>query len=526
MPVKFLLQGLFLFAKYFLPMSTRKKSTLFPKFALLGSSTSGDIINIYPGEICTRHHFPGKYKNPNIYKGGRKMKKLKRVLAGGMCVFMVAGLFTGCNSNNSSTTEENSPVASPVTSESTSSAAVDHKTMEGTLTFWHFNANEAPNIEKAFKEEFPKVKFNMTVVPDKDSQYLNKITQAIRSGKGVPDVFSAESAMVKRLVEMEDAYADITEKTKEVSADMAKYTIDIGTDSNGVVRALSHQITPGGIGYKKTVAKKYLGTDNAEEIAAMLSSQEKILETAEKLKTASNGKVKLFPSWEEMEKLSLGGRSQGWVVDNKLTLDQKVLDLIDFSKTMRDKGYESGYNAFEPGWTSAIAADEEAMCWTIPTWGVPWIIGANDKKAENTGKWGICKGPFPYSWGGTWFGVYSKSQNTTLAWEFVKWWTSDKEHLKEWNKQTGDIPNSLSLLAECADSNEVDKIMGINLFKFYQSMVADVNGSLLTKYDDTIENAFKDVMKTYLAGNIKSKDEVLSQFKAKVKANLKEITVE
>jgi hypothetical protein len=438
---------------------------------------------------------------------------------------MVAGLFTGCNSNNSSTTEENSPVASPVTSESTSSAAVDHKTMEGTLTFWHFNANEAPNIEKAFKEEFPKVKFNMTVVPDKDSQYLNKITQAIRSGKGVPDVFSAESAMVKRLVEMEDAYADITEKTKEVSADMAKYTIDIGTDSNGVVRALSHQITPGGIGYKKTVAKKYLGTDNAEEIAAMLSSQEKILETAEKLKTASNGKVKLFPSWEEMEKLSLGGRSQGWVVDNKLTLDQKVLDLIDFSKTMRDKGYESGYNAFEPGWTSAIAADEEAMCWTIPTWGVPWIIGANDKKAETPVNGEFAK-TVPVFMGRYLVRRIQQEPKHNPCLGIIKWWTSDKEHHKSWNKATGDIPNSLSLLAECADSNEVDKIMGINLFKFYQSMVADVNGSLLTKYDDTIENAFKDVMKTYLAGNIKSKDEVLSQFKAKVKANLKEITVE
>jgi maltose-binding protein MalE len=459
------------------------------------------------------------------------MKRFKKVLAPVVCAVMVASTFAGCNSSND---EVSSPApsasASEVASTSPSAApAVDRKSLEGTLTFWHFNADEAPNIEAAFKAEFPKVDFKMTVISDKDSQYLNKITQALRSGLGVPDIFSAESAMVKRLVEMPDAYADITEKSKEISGDMAKFTIDIGTDSQGVVRALSHQVTPGGIGYKKTVAKKYLGTDDPNEIANMLSSQDKILETAEKLKTASGGRVALFPGWEEMKKQAIGGRSAGWVVDGKLNIDQKVLDLIEFSKKMRDNKYEAGFDAWSSGWSSAIAAPETAMCWTIPTWGVPWIIGSNDKaeKENPTGKWGICKGPFPYSWGGTWYGIYSKSPNQDLAWEFIKWWTADKAHLKAWNEKTGDIPNSMSLLEEgAADASKVDPLMNTNLFAFYKSLVGDINGTILGQYDDTIENAFNDVMKSYLAGKIKSKDDVIKEFKSKVKSNLKDITVE
>lgn len=454
------------------------------------------------------------------------MKKFKKVVAPVVCAVMVASTFAGCNSGNN---VETSPVASPVASEVASvapSPTADPATMEGKISFWHFNANEGPKIKEAFEKAYPKAKVELTIVPDKDSQYLNKITQAIRSGAGVPDVFSAESAMVKRLVEMPDAYMDITEQAKEVSADMAKYTIDVGTDTTGKVRALSHQVTAGGIGFKKAVAKKYLGTDNADEIAAMLSSQEKILETAKKLKEASGGKVALFPSYEEMMKMSLGGRSAGWVVDKKLNIDQKVLDLIEFSKQMRDNKYESGFDAWSTGWSSAIAADEQAMCWAIPTWGVPWIIGSNDKKAENGNRWGICKAPFGYFWGGTWYGVYSKTQNPALAWEFVKWFTANKEHLKTWNKETGDIPNSTTLLTEGAASSDVDKIMGTNLYKFYQPMVGEINGSVLTQYDDTIENAFKDVLKSYLAGKVANKDEVVKQFKAKVKANLKDITVE
>ena len=123
--------------------------------------------------------------------------------------------------------------------------------------------------------------------------------------------------------------------------------------------------------------------------------------------------------------------------------------------------------------------------------------------------------------------MYSKSKNPELAWEFIKWLTSDKEHLREWSIKTGDIPNSMSLISEfAADSIQVDKIMGTNLFKLYSEIVGSVNGSALTQYDDTVENAFIDIMKSYLAGKVKSNEEVVSQLKTKVKQNLRDVTVE
>jgi len=458
------------------------------------------------------------------------MKKSKKVLSLVVCVFMVAGIFAGCNKKEDpveSPSAEVSAPASPEASVAPSEAAVDPLSFKGELTMWHFNKDEAPNIEKSFENTYKNVDLKVTVIPDKDQQYINKLTSAVRSGSGVPDIFTAESAFVKRVVELKGGWVDLTEKAATVSSDMAKYTIDVGTDTTGVVRALSHQVTAGGIGFKKAVAKKYLGTDDAAEIGDMLSSQTKILETAKKLKEASGGKVALFPSWEEMKKIALGGRDAGWVVDNKLSIDQKVIDLIEFSKEMRDNKYESGFDAWSPGWSSAIAADEQAMCWTVPTWGVPWIIGSNDPKAKDGGRWSIAKGPFNYFWGGTWYGIYEKAAQPELAWEFIKWWTSDKAHMEEWNKQTGDIPNSLSLLKEKSTATDVDDaIMGQNLFKFYEPLVGSINGAVLTQYDDTIENAFNDIMKSYLEGKVKSKDDVISQLKTKVKQNLKDIVVE
>ncbi|MDP4181362.1 MAG: extracellular solute-binding protein [Bacillota bacterium] len=456
------------------------------------------------------------------------MKKLKNLLAVSVCISMMSGALAACDMPQNDQ-QPSSPPASDTNSkvDSPDGSSNDQKSpssYKGEINFWHFNSSEGPKIVEAFNKVYPNVKVNLSIISDRDSQYMNKLSAALRSGVGVPDVFSAESAFVKRLVEMPDAYADITKRASDITKNMIPYTVQVGTDKNGVLRALSHQAAAGAIAYKKAAAKQYLGTDDPSVIADMLSSEEKMLQTAKTLKEKSNGKVSLFPSWEEPKKMYLGSRSQGWVVDNKLTLDKKVTDFIDFAKTLRDNKYEAALDQFTPGWSSAVAAEDKAMVWACPTWGVPWIIGSNDKKAADGGRWGIARPPFNYFWGGTWFGVYGKSEKQDLAWQFVKFFTSDKEEMKKWAIENQDFPNNLEVINGGAP--EDSKIVGTNLFKFYEPFVKDINGSILTPNDDIIEKAFDDVMRSYLAGKIKTKDELIKMFKEKVKTNIKDINAD
>ncbi|HEX9061860.1 MAG TPA: extracellular solute-binding protein, partial [Clostridia bacterium] len=196
------------------------------------------------------------------------------------------------------------------------------------------------------------------------------------------------------------------------------------------------------------------------------------------------------------------------------------------AKQLKDLGYEKELKQWDPAWASSIADDNTAMAYCIPTWGVPYIIASNDKKAADGGRWGIAKAPFPYFWGGTWYGVYGKSKNQDTAWELIKWYCSDKQHLKDWNKATGDIPSSISVLNEGAASSDVDKVTGQNLFKFYSPFVGNINGKVLTTYDDTVEKAFVDAERAYVAGKLKSKDEVIKMIKDTVKTNLKDVKVD
>ncbi|KNY25310.1 extracellular solute-binding protein [Pseudobacteroides cellulosolvens] len=223
-------------------------------------------------------------------------------------------------------------------------------------------------------------------------------------------------------------------------------------------------------------------------------------------------------------KLYLGGRSEGWVVGNKFKIDQKVLDFIDFAKTLRNNKYEASLDQWSPGWSDAIAEDEKAFIWLCPTWGIPWIIGSYDKRAVDGGEWGLAKPPFPFFWGGSWLSIYSKSKNQDLAWEFIKFITTDKDVMRKWASQNRDLPNNLQLLSEGTQQN--NKIIGTDIFKFYEPFVKDINGKLRTSKDYTIELYYNRCLRSYLDGEIKTEEEMLRKFKDEVKNSVKDISVD
>ena len=62
---------------------------------------------------------------------------------------------------------------------------------------------------------------------------------------------------------------------EDISKDMIPYVDELSRDKEGDIRGLSWQSTPGGFWYKKALAKEYLGTDDPDELAAMLSDWDK-----------------------------------------------------------------------------------------------------------------------------------------------------------------------------------------------------------------------------------------------------------
>jgi ABC-type glycerol-3-phosphate transport system substrate-binding protein len=355
--------------------------------------------------------------------------------------------------------------------------------------------------------------------------YQNKVTAAVRAGSGMPDVFAVESAFVKRFVNMNGCLADLSSyDTAAATKDMIPYTVDIGKDAGGKIRALSWQACPGAVGYKRDLAKKYLGTDDPAKITEMLSTPEKILETGETVKKASGGKVKLFVGLEDLYKIYAGSRTQPWVVDGKFTIDQKMVDFLDLAKKMRDGKMDGGIKQWTPGWSAAIT-DDVHMCWAIPTWGVQWIVAVNAKDQADKGRWGLAT-PIGYSEGGTWIGMSPQCKDKELAWEFIKFLTSNTDYLMKRAETSGDFFNNKQVIdAFSKKTDYINKTVNQNTYAVYGPLADKVNGSLFTQYDDQIKLAYQDLLATYLAGKI-DKDTMIKKLKEKIKTDMPDIKVE
>ena len=307
---------------------------------------------------------------------------------------------------------------------------------------------------------------------------------------------------------------------EELKSKLVPYTVDIGRDDDGKIRALSHTAAVGTFGYKRDIAKMYLGTDDPEKIGEMLSSAEKIIETAKTLKQKSGGKAKLFPGMNELLRIYLGSREHAWVEDKKLVIDPKVEEFVDTAKELRDIGMLGGIQAWTPQWSAAIQ-DDIHLAWAIPTWGVPWIIDVNQADDQkNKGNWGLAKLSSPYVWGGTWFGIYKEGKNKELAWEFIKFITCNSEQSVDFAKSSGDFVSNLEAIDTLSkDDTMVSKTTNQNPYEVFSPMLKDVNGSIMTQYDDVITNNFYDAMLVYLAGEI-TKDQMWERFKYGVESDL------
>lgn len=454
-------------------------------------------------------------------------KFLKRAASLALSGLMLTSLMAGCGQKT-----EPQPTDAPTQAPAATSSGDQAKKPEdftGKITFGHFNNDEATPLVEAFKNKYPNVEVELQVTADTNGAYQTLITSALRSGQDVPDVFASESAFVKRFVNIENGYEDLSKYMSEedLKSKLVPYTIEIGTDDGGTIRALSHQAAAAAVGYKRDMAKQYFGTDDPEEIGKMFSSAEEIIKTGEKLKEASGGKAILFPGMEELMRMYLGAREKGWVVDDKLYVDPKIEEFVKTAKKLREIGAEGGLIAWEPQWSAAVD-DDIHFAYAIPTWGIPWIIDVNQSDAnKGTGNWGLAKAPAPYMWGGTWFGIYSGSENKELAWEFIKFLTLDEEQSIAWAKQSGDFISNLAAIEKLSTDEEmISKTVNQNPYEFFGPMIEGINGKIITQYDDQITNAFQTAMLSYLAGNT-TEDQMWAQFKDQVRSDLGDkITVE
>ncbi len=396
------------------------------------------------------------------------------------------------------------------------------KAASGNLVVWSFTDELKNMIDKYYTPSHPAVTIEYSLTPT--DQFPNKLDPVLASGQGAPDVFALEDSFVRKYVES-GLLLDISDIANEVKAKQLAYPIEVGT-YNGKVYALSWQATPGAMFYRRSLAKKYLGSDDPAEVQKAFANLDEFMKTAALLKDKSAGKCVVVSSTGDLNNVFKGARKGPWVTsDGKLSIDPAMVQYMEMSKALKDKGYEGRQGQWSEGWFAGMkgtlkdekGADVEVFSYFLPTWGLHYVLKTN--APDTSGDWAMVPGPAAYRWGGTWVGAFKGTKNVVAAKDFIKYVSSDDGFLERWAKDTGDFVSNMNVVAKIKDSYSEPFLGGQNHYAAFAEMAKNVNGKMTQGTDQAIEALFGEAVTAFINGE-KDKDTAINDFKSQVNAQL------
>jgi len=183
------------------------------------------------------------------------------------------------------------------------------------LVVWSFTDEVEGLINNYYLKDNPDFKLEYVYTPT--DQFESRLDPVLSVGRGVPDVFALEAAFVRKYVEG-GQLLDLTDIYERNRSKLLAYPVEIGT-YNGRVYGMSWQACPGAMFYRRSLAIKYLGTDDPAVVQTYFTDLNKFMETAELLKQRSNGSCVVVSSRGDLYNVFLGAQESlgsQWQVRN------------------------------------------------------------------------------------------------------------------------------------------------------------------------------------------------------------------
>jgi len=480
-----------------------------------------------------------------------KMKKvLATFLAGSMILTLAACGSSGSGTSSAAaSTAESAAESTADTSDKTSEATAGKSDAKTKLVIWT-QAKDLQTFADKYVESNPDVQIQTVVI--EPANYVTKVQTALNGGQTEPDIIVGEPQMLQDFYDA-DYFEDLDQQpynAKQYDGQIVDYVWKAGQSSDGHQKAISYQITPAGIYYRRDIAKKVLGTDDPDQVGEYFKDYKTVLSTAQKMKDAG---YRIFASDGEM---SYFAGNSAWVQDDKLNVDQARKDYMDLCINL----YKNDLTAYASQWStpwyqamsgsipilsadvqngtdsnvnvwadkdtfSAATKDNqttEVFAYGLPSWGV---LILRDNVGATSGKWGVCAGPSSGFGGGTFIGISKLSKQKEAAWDFLKFCTLNEDTANWWiEKSQGDTVSLKSVLDQHKDdANEV--YGGEKLYTFWLNQAEKIDYSKVTKYDTAIGNAWADAIAAIKTGQ-STQEDAINNFYDVVSSTYPEITID
>jgi ABC-type glycerol-3-phosphate transport system substrate-binding protein len=330
-----------------------------------------------------------------------------------------------------------------------------------------------------------------------------------------------EAAFVRKYIES-GLLLDLTDVYERNRHKLLAYPVEVGT-YNGRVYGLSWQAAPGAFFYRRSLAQKYLGTDDPAVVQTYFSNIDTFLSTAQRLRDLSNGRCVTVASRGDIFQFMFASREQPWIVNNRLVIDDNLIRYMDIAKLMHDSRLEGRVGQWSEGWFAGMRGDlrdesgnpVEVFGYFLPTWGLHYVLKEN--AGDTAGDWAMVPGPVPYRWGGTWIGAYRGTSIPEAAKQLIRFLTIDNLFLEQYALDSGDLVSNMMVVNKIKDDYSEPFLGGQNHYAEFAQMALGVNGRLLQGTDRAIEDFWHEAVTAFVEGE-KTQAQALADFRSQVTA--------
>lgn len=466
-----------------------------------------------------------------------KYKLIAALLLTGIMLIFVTGCRTTDNQQSSAVREGTTTAETTKKAEEKGSEVgfgeKDPASYKADLKFMVHSTSQPEYMIQKFNEVYPNINIELVVIPAGEQQ--EKIMSMVAAGEDVPDLFTCRTQFVKAIVNSDQYYADLLAEPFNAGTWTDKiepYVVSVGTqESSGALRALSWQCPVGGIFYRRSMAKELFGTDDPSEMANEFASFESWLEAARKVKEKSNGEV-YFTADALTDLMYLGvTHAGGYIKEGKLNTGEEIRSLFEYAKIMYTEGLTAKYYKDDTAGVAATA-DGKIFCTAKPTWGLNYNIMPN--YPDQAGDWALTSGPYPYTAGGTWLGIYKDTKYPEESYLFLKFILTDSEFVRSYAFDQGDYVSNVEIQKEIGALTK-EEGDGLNIFTYLdgqnaysywnEELAKGIDSESFSPYDEYFGNYLLSAMQSYALGN-SDLDQAIGQYIADCQSYAPSLTVE
>jgi len=392
---------------------------------------------------------------------------------------------------------------------------------ESRLVVWSHTVEFINVLDNYYKHTYPNVHISYRHL--QIELFENRLDTAFASGRDVPDVFTIETAFIRKYVES-GMLLDLTDLYNADRSRLLSYPAETAT-YNGRVYAMAWQAAPGAMFYRRSLARKYLGTDDPDRVQSFFSDFNALMETAREIRDLSNRTCVIVSSIDDLLYPFLGARTQPWVINNRLVIDPVMEQYMDAMKELTDQNMEARVSQWSEEWFAGIRGEFrnnknqhiDVFAYFLPPWGLQYVLKTN--AFETSGDWAMIPGPSLWHWGGTWIGAWRDTPKANAAREMIRFFSTDDNFLELYAGSTGEIVNSITAMNRIKNNFSEPFLAGQNHYAMFANIAEGINGRLTQNTDIIIQALFRDIVKSYTEGKI-TKEKSLLEFRDMVASHL------